>query len=196
LALSGLARPPGDLPGRRRRERGRGIDPAAPHPHPAGPQRGRARRLPRRRAREGKGGQGGPRRAREPAGGDGAAGPRRARLAPRPRGRRAAIRRRERVAMAPADQPFSLIIFGASGDLTRRKLVPALWSLYAGRTLPEPFTIIGSARSEVGPDEFRLRMRDAVREFARTQPPSANVWDRFAASLSYVPGDPADPALY
>jgi glucose-6-phosphate 1-dehydrogenase len=94
------------------------------------------------------------------------------------------------------DEPFALVIFGASGDLTRRKLVPALWSLYAGRTLPEPFAIIGSARSEVGPDEFRLRMRDAVREFARTKPPSANVWDRFASSLSYVPGDPADPALY
>jgi glucose-6-phosphate 1-dehydrogenase len=94
------------------------------------------------------------------------------------------------------DEPFTLLIFGASGDLTRRKLVPALWSLYAGRTLPEPFTIIGSARSEIGPDEFRLRMRDAVREFARTKPPSANVWDRFASSLSYVPGDPADPALY
>ena len=73
------------------------------------------------------------------------------------------------------DEPFTLVIFGASGDLTRRKLVPALWSLYAGRTLPEPFTIIGSARSEVGPDEFRVRMRDAVREFARTKPPSANI---------------------
>src|SRR5438445_9648524 len=94
------------------------------------------------------------------------------------------------------DEPFTLVIFGASGDLTRRKLVPALWSLYAGRTLPEPFAIIGSARSEVSQDEFRRRMRDAVREFARIQPPSANVWDRFAASLSYVNGDPADPALY
>src|SRR5437899_1059901 len=94
------------------------------------------------------------------------------------------------------DEPFTLVIFGASGDLTRRKLVPALWSLYAGRTLPEPFAIIGSARSEVSHDEFRRRMREAVREFARTQPPSANVWDRFAASLSYVAGDPAKPALY
>src|SRR5881296_3293528 len=94
------------------------------------------------------------------------------------------------------DEPFTLVIFGASGDLTRRKLVPALWSLYAGRTLPEPFAIIGSARSEVSHDEFRRRMREAVREFARTQPPSANVWDRFAASLSYVAGDPANPALY
>src|SRR6059036_1261343 len=97
---------------------------------------------------------------------------------------------------ALADEPFTLVIFGASGDLTRRKLVPALWSLYAGRTLPEPFAIIGSARSEVSHDEFRRRMREAVREFARTQPPSANVWDRFAASLSYVADDPANPALY
>jgi glucose-6-phosphate 1-dehydrogenase len=94
------------------------------------------------------------------------------------------------------DEPFTLVIFGASGDLTRRKLVPALWSLYAGRTLPEPFAIIGSGRTEVGNDDFRRRMREAVREFARTQPPSANVWDRFAASLSYVTGDPANPALY
>jgi len=97
---------------------------------------------------------------------------------------------------AMSDEPFTLVIFGASGDLTRRKLVPALWSLYAGRTLPEPFAIIGSARSEVTDDAFRQRMREAVREFARVKPPSTNVWDRFAASLSYVSGDPADPALY
>ncbi|PYO17858.1 MAG: hypothetical protein DMD88_19355, partial [Candidatus Rokuibacteriota bacterium] len=48
--------------------------------------------------------------------------------------------------MMSADKPFSLIIFGASGDLTRRKLMPALWSLYAGRVLPEPFAIIATAR--------------------------------------------------
>src|SRR5262245_28875303 len=97
---------------------------------------------------------------------------------------------------ALSDEPFTLVIFGASGDLARRKLVPALWSLYAGRTLPEPFAIIGTARSEVTDDEFRGRMRDAVREFARVKPPSANVWDRFATSLSYVSGNPADSALY
>ena len=45
--------------------------------------------------------------------------------------------------MPSGDEPFALIIFGASGDLTRRKLMPALWSLYAARTLPEPFTILG-----------------------------------------------------
>ena len=63
---------------------------------------------------------------------------------------------------AMSDEPFTLVIFGASGDLTRRKLVPALWSLYAARTLPEPFAIIGSARSEVTDDEFRGRMSAKV----------------------------------
>jgi glucose-6-phosphate 1-dehydrogenase len=98
--------------------------------------------------------------------------------------------------MPAPDQPFSLVIFGASGDLTRRKLIPALWSLYAGRTLPEPFAIVATARTEMGPDEFRRRMRDAIGEFARVQPPSEQVWERFAAALSYVSGDPTDPALY
>ena len=44
--------------------------------------------------------------------------------------------------MPSADEPFALVIFGASGDLTRRKLMPALWSLYSARTLPEPFVIL------------------------------------------------------
>ncbi len=98
--------------------------------------------------------------------------------------------------MPAADQPFSLVIFGASGDLTRRKLMPALWSLYAGRTLPEPFAIVSTARTEMGQDEFRRRIRDAIGEFAHVQPPSEQVWERFAGALTYVAGDPADPALY
>ncbi len=96
----------------------------------------------------------------------------------------------------PSDEPFALVIFGASGDLTKRKLVPALWSLFQGRVLPEPFVILGVARSEMSDDEFRRRMREAVGEFARVQPPAAHVWERFASSLYYCPGDPADAALY
>jgi glucose-6-phosphate 1-dehydrogenase len=89
------------------------------------------------------------------------------------------------------DEPFTLVIFGASGDLTRRKLVPALWSLYAGRTLPEPFAIIGSARSEVGPDEFRLRMRDAVRSHERSRLPRTSG----TASPRRCPTWPAIPRI-
>ncbi len=98
--------------------------------------------------------------------------------------------------MEAPDEPVSLVIFGASGDLTRRKLGPALWSLYAARTLPEPFAIIATGRTGMSDDEFRRRMRDAIGEFARIQPPSEHVWERFAGALSYVAGDPTDPALY
>ncbi len=98
--------------------------------------------------------------------------------------------------MPVRDEPFSLVIFGASGDLTRRKLMPALWSLYAGRTLPEPFTIVSTARTGMSDDEFRRRIRESIGEFARVQPPSEGVWERFAGALRYVQGDPADPALY
>src|SRR3989449_24691 len=196
LALPRLAGRPRGVPGGRRRARGRGVDPAAPDAHPAGLQRRRPGPLPRRGRREGEGGQGRPRRARDTSGRDGAAGRRRARLAPRPRRRRAALRERARVTMVSADEPFSLIIFGASGDLTRRKLMPALWSLYAGRVLPEPFAIIATARTGMADDEFRVRTRAAIGEFARIQPPSEAVWERFAGALSYVAGDPADASLY
>src|SRR5215470_5407092 len=100
--------------------------------------------------------------------------------------------------MSPAatEDSCTLVIFGASGDLTRRKLVPALWSLFQSRVLPEPFAVIGVARSEMNNEQFRARMREGIAEFARVQPPSARVWDRFAQSLSYYAGDPASPDLY
>ena len=98
--------------------------------------------------------------------------------------------------MPSSDDPFALIIFGASGDLTRRKLMPALWSLYASRTLPEPFAIVAVARTEMTDEEFRTRSRAAIAEFGRIQPPSEHVWGQFASSVFYVPGDPTHAELY
>jgi glucose-6-phosphate 1-dehydrogenase len=98
--------------------------------------------------------------------------------------------------MPSSDEPFTLVIFGASGDLTNRKLIPALWSLYAARTLPEPFVIIGTGRTEMTDEAFRDKMREGVKEFARLKIPNDNVWSRFASSLVYVPGDPNDAELY
>ena len=95
-----------------------------------------------------------------------------------------------------ADESCVVVIFGASGDLTKRKLVPALWSLFQGRVLPEPCAVIGVARSEMSNEEFRKRMREAITDFARVQPPSARVWDRFASSLYYYAGDPSDPGTH
>src|SRR5438046_6663397 len=65
-----------------------------------------------------------------------------------------------------------------------------------GRVLPEPFAIIATARTGMADDEFRVRTRAAIGEFARIQPPSEAVWERFAGALSYVAGDPADASLY
>src|SRR5207253_5195186 len=63
--------------------------------------------------------------------------------------------------------PCALVIFGASGDLTKRKLFPALYSLALRRLLPERFGIIGVARTEETDDQFRDAMKAAVQEFGR-----------------------------
>ena len=75
--------------------------------------------------------------------------------------------------MTLADESCVMVIFGASGDLTKRKLVPALWSLFQSRVLPEPFAVIGVSRTEMSNEVFRTAMREAVTDFARVQPPSA-----------------------
>jgi len=98
--------------------------------------------------------------------------------------------------MPPPAEAFSLVIFGASGDLTHRKLMPALWSLYAARTLPEPFAIIGTGRTGMTDDAFRNRMKDGVKQFARHKVASDQIWERFAANLAYIAGDPTTPQLY
>src|SRR5262249_8640046 len=197
VAVPGLAGAARGLPYRRGGARHRGDDSAAADAHLPGPERRRARDLPGRGRREGEDRESRAVRPGDAACRDDPADRGRADLAGRSSGGGASPDRRSPVAMpANSDEPLTPVIFGASGVLPRRKLVPALWSLCAGRALPEPFAIIGSARSEVSDDEFRRRMNGAVREFARVKPPSANVWDRFASSLSYVNGDPADPALY
>ena len=87
--------------------------------------------------------------------------------------------------------PCAFVIFGASGDLTRRKLLPALYSLAYRRLLPESFTVVGAARTEETDDEFRLRMEEAVKEFAR-DPFRQDVWEPLADGMRYVASDFAD----
>ncbi len=85
--------------------------------------------------------------------------------------------------------PFSLVIFGASGDLTKRKLVPALFNLYKDGFLSAPSSIIGFARREKSDDAFRAEMAGAVRTYSRRQPDSDDQLARFTANLSYVQGE-------
>jgi glucose-6-phosphate 1-dehydrogenase len=81
-----------------------------------------------------------------------------------------------------------LTIFGASGDLTRRKLIPALYNLATQRRLPERFAAVGYARSDMSHEAFRDSMREAVREFSRTGL-QEDVWREFSANLYFVQGD-------
>jgi glucose-6-phosphate 1-dehydrogenase len=87
--------------------------------------------------------------------------------------------------------PCLLVIFGASGDLTTKKLMPALYALAVRRLLPEKFGIVGAARSEETDDEFRERMKKAVQDHAR-DPFNDDVWEELAAGMHYVTLDFAD----
>ncbi len=81
--------------------------------------------------------------------------------------------------------PCALVIFGASGDLTQRKLMPAIYSLAVRRLLPEKFAVVGVARTEESDDAFRERMKGAVEKHAR-DPFRADVWEGLAGSMHYV----------
>jgi len=91
------------------------------------------------------------------------------------------------MAIKPAE-PQAVVIFGASGDLTKRKLLPAFYHLFVERLLPEGFAIVGYARTELTDQEFRDRARQAIREFGRTDP-AGEEWEEFQKRLSYVPGE-------
>ncbi|MFL5937822.1 MAG: glucose-6-phosphate dehydrogenase, partial [Gaiellaceae bacterium] len=81
--------------------------------------------------------------------------------------------------------PCVFVIFGASGDLTQRKLFPALYALAYRRLLPEKFAVVGVARTEETDDAFRDRMEAAVREHAR-DPFRDDVWQGLAEGMRYI----------
>ncbi|MBA2358458.1 MAG: glucose-6-phosphate dehydrogenase [Actinobacteria bacterium] len=88
--------------------------------------------------------------------------------------------------------PCALVIFGASGDLTTRKLFPAIYSLAVRRLLPERFAIVGIARTEESDEDFRQRMREAVEEHSRDEL-REDVWQELAAGMRYVTSEFDDP---
>src|SRR5438094_5687725 len=92
--------------------------------------------------------------------------------------------------LKPPD-PQAVIIFGASGDLTRRKLIPAFYHLFLEGLLPKGFAIVGYARTAFTDVEFRDAAHDAVRQFGR-HAPDGEVWSDFASHLGYVPGEFSD----
>jgi glucose-6-phosphate 1-dehydrogenase len=89
----------------------------------------------------------------------------------------------------------SVVIFGATGDLTKRKLIPALYNLAAGKLLPEKFAVIGLGRTETSDEAFRDQMRQDLAHFATGEVTPETV-DWLLSRLFFVAGDFADPAAY
>lgn len=90
----------------------------------------------------------------------------------------------------------TLVIFGASGDLTRRKLLPAVYNLSRGNRLPARFAVIGVARSPLDDDSFREQFRESLREFVGAGAIQEEVAVSLAARIFYVRGELDDPGLY
>jgi glucose-6-phosphate 1-dehydrogenase len=94
-----------------------------------------------------------------------------------------------------AADPCCLIIFGASGDLTHRLLVPALYNLAAARLLPEAFALIGVARSPSSSEAFRADLAKSLPQFANRSI-DQNVLNQVLGCVGYVQGDPDDESTY
>ena len=90
----------------------------------------------------------------------------------------------------------AVVIFGASGDLTRRKLMPALYNLAVSRALPGGFAVVGQARREKSNDQFRAEMKEGISSFSRRKPIDPAVWADFERGISYVAGTFEDPKTY
>jgi glucose-6-phosphate 1-dehydrogenase len=96
----------------------------------------------------------------------------------------------------PTPGPTTLVIFGASGDLTRRKLFPALYHLSRGRRMPAQFSVVGVGRTALDDEAFRKQFIESLKESAGPDAASDDVASSLASRLSYVAGDLNDPELY
>jgi glucose-6-phosphate 1-dehydrogenase len=103
---------------------------------------------------------------------------------------------REGIRLERTAQPCAVVIFGASGDLTKRKLVPALYHLAQNRLLPAEIAVVGVARRETSDEEFRTNMRASVIEFSGGEALDETVWESFAKGLYYVSGEFDDVGTY
>lgn len=99
------------------------------------------------------------------------------------------------VTKARRPDPCVVVIFGASGDLAKRKLVPALHNLQMEGLIPDATSIIGTSRTDYSHKDFATEMETTVKEHSRLAPTEEG-WDRFFKDIYYVPGDLTDPGTF
>ena len=90
----------------------------------------------------------------------------------------------------------TIVIFGASGDLTVRKLIPALYHLFKEKQMPSSFRVVGFARREKTDASWRQELRAGLDQFSRTKPVDDKVWSAFAENVFYCQGDLTDEAAF
>src|SRR5438477_8503862 len=81
--------------------------------------------------------------------------------------------------------PCSIVIFGASGDLAKRKLIPAIYELAKEGLLDEKSYVVGYSRSQMSDEDFRKTARQAVEKYARSKPVDAGVWKKLESRFFY-----------
>src|SRR5256714_2500505 len=100
---------------------------------------------------------------------------------------------REGLSTRAVPQPCAIVIFGATGDLTHRKLIPALYNLAADGELPPAVTVVGFARRPKSDDEFRMELEETTKQFSR-QDVREDIWKTFSRSLFYHQSEFEDEA--
>jgi glucose-6-phosphate 1-dehydrogenase len=96
----------------------------------------------------------------------------------------------------PPGEPCLIVIFGASGDLTKRLLMPAFYNLTCDGLLPEQFAIVGIALDELTTEDFRARMTGDIKKFSTRQTFDEGSWKHLVSRLYYTPGNFGDPEAY
>src|SRR5690554_1760613 len=86
----------------------------------------------------------------------------------------------------------ALVIFGASGDLTYRKLIPAVFDLFMNDSLPEGYAVLGVSRTDYSDDKFRKKMKEGIRLFAHYKDASTDKINTFLSKLFYLSIDTSD----
>jgi glucose-6-phosphate 1-dehydrogenase len=92
--------------------------------------------------------------------------------------------------------PCTLVIFGASGDLTARKLIPALYHLHREKQMPASFRIVGLARREKTEEAWRAELLQALQQYSRASGTGNGDWDAFARNINYCQGDLSEQGTY
>ena len=90
------------------------------------------------------------------------------------------------VAAKATMRPTIIYIFGGSGDLAQRKLIPALYNLFIDGYLPQPFLIVGVGRNTFTNTAYRMHLRKGVQEFSRRKADVKGAWPRFSQCVEYV----------